>query len=208
MGSSLRPTLANAFLCHYEKGWLDSSPNKFKSKLYKRYLDDIFVMFRSRNHVKNFVDYMNTKHPNIRFTFDIENQNSFWFLNIKIIRSTKKKTFEALVYRKSTFNGVFTNFKRFIPMTYIISMFLDMLFLWKVSRENCQAQRNLKTNFYSENFIDRCIKNLLKKLQVPKVVELTAVKKELTLVLPYLGQQSFEFRSRICVKKNAPVFNL
>ena len=143
MGSSLRPTLANAFLCHYEKEWLDSSPNKFKSKLYKRYLDDIFVMFRSRNHVKNFVDYMNTKHPNIRFTFDIENQNSFWFLNIRIIRNTKKKTFEALVYRKSTFNGVFTNFKRFIPMTYIISMFLDMLFLWKVSRENCQAQRNL-----------------------------------------------------------------
>ena len=77
MGSSLRPTLANAFLCHYEKEWLDSSPNKFKSKLYKKYLDDIFVMFRSRNHVKNFVDYMNTKHPNIRFTFDIENQNSF-----------------------------------------------------------------------------------------------------------------------------------
>ena len=42
---------------------------------------------------------------------------------------------------------------------------------------------------------------MLSKLQVPKVVELTAVKKELILVLPYLGQQSFEFRSRI-------VFNL
>ena len=41
---------------------------------------------------------------------------------------------------------------------------------------------------------------------MPKVVELTAVKKELILVLPYLGQKLFEIRKRI--KKNAPVFNL
>ena len=28
--SSLGPTLANAFLCHYEKEWLDSCPIEFK----------------------------------------------------------------------------------------------------------------------------------------------------------------------------------
>ena len=65
MGSPLGPTLANAFLCHYEKEWLDSCPIEFKPKLYKRYVDDIFVMFWSRDHVTKFVDYMNTKHPNI-----------------------------------------------------------------------------------------------------------------------------------------------
>ena len=68
MGSSLGPTLAYAFLCHYEKEWLDSFPVEFESKLYKKYVDDIFVMFQSRDHVKTFVDYMNTKHPNITFT--------------------------------------------------------------------------------------------------------------------------------------------
>ena len=61
---------------------------------------------------------MNTKHPNIRFTFEIEDQNSFSFLDIKIIRNTEKKAFETSVYRKSTFSGVFTNFKSFIPLTY------------------------------------------------------------------------------------------
>ena len=40
--------------------------------------------------------------------------------------------------------------------------------------------------------------------------QLTATKKEITLVSPYLGQQSFEIRNKIqcCLKKNAPVFNL
>ena len=80
MGSPLGPTLANAFLYHYEMEWLDSCPIVFKPKLYKRYVDDIFVMFQSRDHVKKFVDYMNTKHNNIRFTFEIEDQNSFSFL--------------------------------------------------------------------------------------------------------------------------------
>ena len=71
MGSLLGPTLANAFLCHYEKQWLDSCPVEFKSKLYKRYVHDILVMFQSRDHVKKFINYMNTKHPNVSFTFEI-----------------------------------------------------------------------------------------------------------------------------------------
>ena len=36
-------------------------------------------MLRSRDHVKKLGDYMNTKHPNIRFKFEIEDQNSFPF---------------------------------------------------------------------------------------------------------------------------------
>ena len=94
MGTPLGSTLTNAFLCHYEKELLDSCPVKFVPKLYKRYVDDIFVMFWCRDHVKKFVDYMNTKHPNIRFTFEIEDQYRFSFLDIKIIRNTEKKAFE------------------------------------------------------------------------------------------------------------------
>ena len=52
------------------------------------YVDDIFVMFQSWDHVEKFVDYMNTKYPNIRFTSEIEDQNSFSFLDIKLIRNT------------------------------------------------------------------------------------------------------------------------
>ena len=73
-------------------------------------------MFRSRDHVKKFVDYMNTKHLNISFTFEIEDQNSLLFLDTNILRNTEKKAFEASVYRKSAFSGVFINFKSFVPM--------------------------------------------------------------------------------------------
>ena len=66
---------------------------------------------------------MKTKHSNIDFTFEVEDQSSSSFLDIKIIRSTEWKTFETSVYRESIFSGVFANFKSFVPMIYKIGLF-------------------------------------------------------------------------------------
>ena len=43
---------------------------------------------------------MNTKHPTIRFTFEIEDQNSFSRLDIRIIRNTEKKSFRNISLQK------------------------------------------------------------------------------------------------------------
>ena len=54
MGSPLGPRLANAFLAYYEQIWLNDCPNEFKPVYYKRYVDDIFVLFRSPHHLEKF----------------------------------------------------------------------------------------------------------------------------------------------------------
>ena len=46
MGSPLGPTLANIFLCHHETMCLKNCPKSFKPVYYKRYVDDIFVLFK------------------------------------------------------------------------------------------------------------------------------------------------------------------
>ena len=46
----LGPSLANAFLAHYEQIWHNDCPDEFKPVYYKRYADDIFVLFRSHRH--------------------------------------------------------------------------------------------------------------------------------------------------------------
>ena len=50
---------------------------QFKPVVYKRYVDDIFVLFKSKEHLKLFVNYMNSKHRNIKFTFETEDSNNF-----------------------------------------------------------------------------------------------------------------------------------
>ena len=45
MGSPLGPDLANIFICSFESKWLRNCPNDFKPMFYRRYIDDIFVLF-------------------------------------------------------------------------------------------------------------------------------------------------------------------
>ena len=121
MGSPLGPTLANVFLCHHEKKWLNDCPNNFKPVFYKRYVDDIFVLFKKFEHVQVFVNYMNSKHKNISFSYETEKDGVTLFLDVNIFR--EKGKFVTNMYRKETFTGVYTNFSSFIPLHIITQMF-------------------------------------------------------------------------------------
>ena len=45
MDSPLGPTLANAFLVYNKKNWLECCPLEYGPLHYRRYVDDIFVLF-------------------------------------------------------------------------------------------------------------------------------------------------------------------
>ena len=122
MVSPSGPILANAFLCHFEKKWLSECQPDILPKIFKRYVDDVFVMFLCQSH---FVNYMNTKHPNIKFTSKFEENDSFSFLDVKITR--RKNQLVTSVFRKATFSGVFTKFKSFMPVAYKFGLVYTLL---------------------------------------------------------------------------------
>ena len=72
MGSPLGPTLANAFMFHFENIWLENCPAHFKAIVYRWFVDDMFLLFRTKNHVDKFKNYLNKQHRNIKFTSEIE----------------------------------------------------------------------------------------------------------------------------------------
>ena len=65
------------FFAFIEKIGLNECPSQIKPIVYRRYVDDIFVLFKSKEHLKLFVNYMNSKHNNIKFTFQTEDLNNF-----------------------------------------------------------------------------------------------------------------------------------
>ena len=77
----------------------------------KRYADNIFVLFSSKEYLQRFVDYMNKQHECLKFTSEIENDSSFLFLDITITCHNQK--FKTSVYRKPTFSGVFTHYESY-----------------------------------------------------------------------------------------------
>ena len=93
---------------------------------YRRYVDDSFVVFRSRDHIIPFLEYLNSKHPNIKFTYEIEKDHCLPFLDVNIMFSNG--IFSTSVYRKPTFTGLFTNFDSFIPISYKRGLINTLLF--------------------------------------------------------------------------------
>ena len=68
MRSPLVPSLANPFLRHLEQNWLDNYPLEYRPSYYRRYVDDLFVFFKSSDHLKRFQSYLNSCHANMSFT--------------------------------------------------------------------------------------------------------------------------------------------
>ena len=79
MRSPLGPTLANIFFCHHEDVWLRNCSLECKSTYYKRYLDDIFVLFKSETQVESIKNFINTSHLKMKFTFEKKQNNCFNF---------------------------------------------------------------------------------------------------------------------------------
>ena len=68
MGSPLGSTLANAFMCHFENIWLENCSANSKPIVYRRFVDDTFLLFRKKDHVEKFKNHLNKQHKNVNFT--------------------------------------------------------------------------------------------------------------------------------------------
>ena len=84
MGSLLAPVLANIFMGFYESKSLNEY-NLSKSKFYLRYVDDILAAFDKEQDPLNFLNFLNKRHPNIKFTKEKQINNSIAFLDVFIL---------------------------------------------------------------------------------------------------------------------------
>ena len=65
MDSPLGPTFANISLGYHEQIWLKNCPCEFKPFIYKRYVDETLLLFRSKDHINKFRCYLNRRHHDI-----------------------------------------------------------------------------------------------------------------------------------------------
>ena len=82
MGTPLAPVLANIFMGFNQSEWLNEY-NLNKPKFYLRYVDDTLAAFDNEQYSLNFLDFLNNRHLNIRFT--IEKQSKSHTSNISQI---------------------------------------------------------------------------------------------------------------------------
>jgi hypothetical protein len=102
MGAPSSGPIAEIFLQHTEHLHLPLLTQKDQLANYCRYVDDIFIIFDSKNtSIQDILNNFNTLHPKLQFTAEIEIDRTLNYLDITILRTPTD--FRTVIYRKPTF---------------------------------------------------------------------------------------------------------
>ena len=112
MRSPLAPVFANIFMGFYESKWLNEY-NLNKPKFYSRYVDDILAAFDKGQDSLNFLNFLNKRHPNIKFTIEKKVNHSIAFLNV-FISGINNQNLTLQTYHKLTYTELLLSFQFYI----------------------------------------------------------------------------------------------
>ena len=128
---------------------------------YRRYVDDTFCIFHEETHALKFLEYLNSRHENINFTFEKEQNNKLPFLDILITKSNNN--FTTSIFHKKTYSGLLTNFLSFTPFNYktgLVKSLLDRVH--KINNTETGLEDDTKTlvstlkrNAFPQHIIDK-----------------------------------------------------
>ena len=208
MGSPLGPVLANIFMCHFEEKWVLS--NNSRPSVWFRYVDDTFTLFESKHAAIRFLQFLNNCHANIKFTVEFEENSTIPFLDVLITRHSH--TFSTSVYRKKTFAGLYTKWDSFTPRKYKINLIRTLTFRCfricsspSLLRSSLSELRKLLSqNGYPAGIVNYNINDVLNRQQNRQREQTTTVpKKEILVILPFLGLQSNVITKQLkaCINK-------
>ena len=101
IGSSMAPVLANIIMGFYESKRLDEY-NLNKPKFYLRYVDEILAAFDKEQDSLDFLNFLNKRHPSIKFTIEKQINHSIAFLDV-FISGINNRSLTLQSYHKSTY---------------------------------------------------------------------------------------------------------
>ena len=167
MGSPLGPVLANIFMCHFEESWLAN--NQSRPSVWFRYVDDTFSLFYSKDAASKFLHFLNSRHPNIKFTMELEENREIPFLDVCIKRD--HSTFSTTVHHKKTFTGLYIKWDSFTPRKYKINLIRTLTYrcLRICSKSTllqstlCDLKNSLLQNGYPRGIINYNVNDVLNK---------------------------------------------
>ena len=156
-------------------------------------MDDTFLLFEDPSHVDQFLDFLNNKHINIKFTKELESEGQLSFLDVQVIKNTSTGLLETSVYRKKTFTGLSLNFFSCEPLKYKINAIKTLVYrsfhicssFIKFHFENEFLLNFFHNNCYPKHLIFKEFRVFLNKIFNNSTPKITVQKKFLYLSFPY-----------------------
>jgi hypothetical protein len=142
-----------------------------------------------------FLDYLNSKHPNIKFTMEVEQNCSISFLDCLVTKCGNK--FHTSVYRKPTFPGLGTSFFSFCSFLFKLNVIKTLINrgynvcsqFSRVHEEFETLKRFFIANGFPLPLINAQIKKYLASKFTPQVKDVSQ-QRNFYCCIPYFGPSS------------------
>lgn len=202
MGSSLSPLVAEIFMNYFENKLFISSHNLVKKiAFWYRYVDDTLVGWTgTMGELKDFLHFLNSLHPNINFTMEIEKNNKINFLDLTLTRSDNNIKFN--IFRKPTQTDHMIPWESCHHISHKLAALNNLfhrLFSIPMSKEDFEEEKNIIFQMASKNgFPINIVNNTFRKKQRKKLCENSYIRfvrqEKLSfkrfISIPYLGKIS------------------
>ena len=182
-----------------------------KPIFYRRYVDDVFALFRSTYERDAFFESMNRAHQNLSFTMEVTT-SSLPFLDTSITIGDCK--FDIAVYRKPTNTGVVLNFNAMAPRKWKYSLIrcfltraLRISSSWVLFKSELDIIRDiLRSNSYPTALIEQKIEEFVTEHNLDENTfthgyltrpDTSEKEQKNYFLLPYLGKSSLKLHKRI-----------
>ena len=194
MGSPLGPILANIFVGFHEQQLMSRTKPPI---LYKRYVDDTFTIFETKEQCDTFFNELSLMHPSLSFTCEPEYDNKLPFLDVFVEKNGD--SFLTSIYRKSTFTGEYISWGSFNPSRRKINL-ISCLALRaskicspsKLPEELAKITKIFTDLGYPDDLVRKTIKRAtMERDKANKIQDFVYLR------LPYIGPISEVFRKQL-----------
>ena len=115
MGSPVSAVIANLYMEVFEEQALQSCDPELRPRVWKRYVDDTFVI-STRASVDGLLVHLNNQQPTIRFTMEAEKDGKIAFLDTLVHRESDGRL-TTTVYRKATHTDQYLAYDSYHPQS-------------------------------------------------------------------------------------------
>ena len=199
MGSPLGPALANVFVGYQEEKLFNIINHP---RLYFRYVDDTFALFKDQSEMDEFYKQLNLLHPSLQFTREFENKDELPFLDV-LVKSVNND-FVTSIYRKATFTGHYVKWnsfcdkkRKFNIIRTLVHRALHICSPMTLEQELKKITKILIRNGYPGHVVKRTIDNKISTHQQNKTPVEGPRKCPVYMRLPYIGSVSEDYSRRI-----------
>ncbi|XP_070189013.1 uncharacterized protein [Littorina saxatilis] len=161
MGTPMAPSVANLFMAALERKLFQQSPVPVNSELWRRYIDDIFMLWTGTDDdLDTFLKHINSLHPTIKFTHH-SSLERVSFLDISV--SLKDGYLQTDLYSKPTDSHAYlcqnschpAHVKRNLPY----SQFLRLRRLCSEEEQFQQRCDEMERQFFARGYSKKTVKD-------------------------------------------------